>query len=634
MTEEQVMTKTLTVALAGQPNTGKSTVFNRLTGMKQHVGNWPGKTVEQKTGRFRLDGETVHVVDLPGAYTLSSGSDEEEITRDYILQEQPDLVIALVDASQLERSFYIVSELKELQVPLIVALNMMDVAESSGKRVEPRLLEKAIGFPVVSMAAARGEGISELKEAILRYGTEENRAERPFLSPAESAMGRSVLSEEEELAQAGQRYEWIEQVLKGAVYNKRKRTGSGHRAGFDRAATHPVWGKLISLGIILLSFALSMVVAGPIMALIFGKLPLMAEAARQGLQNAPLWFSSLVADGLIPGVGTALTMFSYIVGLFLVFGILEDIGYLARLSVLYDRSMNRLGLHGKSFMPFVISFGCNIGGVMGARVVDSWQQRVVTLFMASIIPCAAVWGVSSFVGVIFFGAGMPLVVFSLLAVTVLHLALTSLLLRKTVVKGETTGLIIELPPYHKPNWKTIGGYVWRNAMAFLKRGVTLIALVSLLIWALSYRADGNIELSLLASIGRFFDPISGLMGMDWRLMIALIAAVASKEATLATLAVLYGAGQSTSSLGELATNHSGLDLAALTGTLSQVVTPATALAFIFAYFFSIPCSGAVGAIYSETRSWKWTGGSCLYYSLSSLVFGILAYNAGLLIFGY
>ena len=620
--------KTMNIALFGQPNTGKSTIFNGLTGLQQHVGNWPGKTVEQKIGKASLGIYEADIVDLPGIYTLSCGSEEEEVAREYLQKGNPDLVVVVVDASQLERTLYTVAELKELGVPLLVALNMTDVAEKNGCTVDPLLLEEALELPVVPLAASKGRGLDELKRRICSIGGTDSQ-------PVAGDVEQRALSVDEEmdfLERVGRRYAWISSVLdQTEIDNDREK--EGFRSSFDRAAVHPVGGKIIALGVILISFALSMIPAFPAMRFIFGNLPALAEGARSLLEPLSPFLAALVADALVPGVGTALTMLAYIIGLFFVFGLLEDIGYLARLSVLFDRTMNRLGLHGKSFMPLILSFGCNIGGVMGTRVIDSRKQRIVTMVMVSIIPCGAVWGVASFIGVIFFGKNMPFLVLALLATMVLHLSLTSFLMRKTFVKGETGGLIMELPPYHSPHWKSIGAYVWRNSMAFIKRGVTLIAGVSVLIWLLSYRADGNIELSILASVGKCFDPLSSLLGLDWRLLVALVAAVASKEGTLAALAVLFGIGQGVTSLTELMGSSAMFDMAALTGTLSQAVTPASALAFIFAFFFSIPCIGTVGALYSETKSWRWTLGACLYYSLSSLVFGMIAYQIGLLIFG-
>lgn len=676
-------TRILTVALAGQPNTGKSTVFNRLTGARQHVGNWPGKTIEQKTGTYNFENNSYNIVDLPGTYSLTANSPEERISRDFLINGNSDVVVIMTDASQLERTLYLLAEIRLLPVPVVLALNMMDVAKKQGKIINVKNLQNSLGVPVVPMVAAKGIGLDQLLTIVAEYSQSGKFETEEYLNDSdciEKYMALKLLisgqipapySEKwmavkliegdndaidivrenishskwkrmEQILQiiidgpllvASARYNWIQRAVSASLNYENGKTETRKKSGFDWAATHPLWGKFIAVGIMILAFAAAMIVAIPIMMITQMALPAFSSGIRDLLSGMPLWISSLFADGLVPGLGVALMMLSYIFGVYLVFGILEDVGYLSRLAYVFDRSMNRLGLHGKSFMPLLMSFGCNIAGVTGTRIIDSWRQRMVTLVMVSIVPCLALWAVVSFMGTIFFGPAVPLIVISLLVVMVLHLVLTSSLLRKFVLKGEKIGLIMELPPYHKPNWKTIWGYVWSQIKGFLKRAVTLITLITILVWALSYQPDGNMENSALAIIGRFFDPVSGLMGLDWRLFVALVAAVAAKEASLSVLAVLYGIGQSAVSITSLIIPGSGgFEDMALIGALSGSVSPASALAFIFAFFFSIPCIGTVATIYTETKSLKWTAGCSVYYTLSSFVAGILAYHIGLLIF--
>ncbi|MBI9109457.1 MAG: ferrous iron transport protein B [Spirochaetales bacterium] len=676
-----VLNKPITIALAGQPNTGKSTVFNRLTGAKQHVGNWPGKTVEQKSGLFTYNNNKHHVVDLPGTYSLTSNSLEEQIARDFIVNEKPDVVVVMADASQLERTLYLLTEIRLLSVPVVVALNMIDIAEEQGKTIDSVKLESQLGIRVVPMAAAKGRGIDLLLEAVenaaaggVCTSTEQSVAGNPYYKSIRSIISgkfdgvcseqwmtvkliegdskavetvKNTLSaadwkslkelldkiENGQLITAGARYSWINDVLSSVVNREGESTAKRRGVKFDRAATHPVVGKMIALLIMVLSFAMAMIIVMPIMGLVQSVIPGLVELVRETFSGSSLWFGSLLADGLIPGLFVAFMMLCYVFGVYIVFGLLEDIGYLSRMAYVFDSSMSKIGLHGKSVMPLLMSFGCNIAGVTGTRVIDSWQQRMVTLVLVSIVPCMALWAVVSFMGTIFFAAAMPLVVLSLLLVMVLHISLTSAVLRKFVVKGETTGLIMELPPYHKPNWRTIWGHVWVQVKAFLKRAFTLIAALSIIVWALSYQQDGNMGNSILASIGRFFDPISSFLGLDWRLFIALLAAIIAKEASLSVIAVLYGLGAGAVSITSLLIPGSGgFEEAALIGTIAQSVSPASALAFIFAFFFSIPCLGTVATIHSETKSLKWTIGASLYYTVTSLVLGGLAYRVGLLIF--
>jgi ferrous iron transport protein B len=279
------------------------------------------------------------------------------------------------------------------------------------------------------------------------------------------------------------------------------------------------------------------------------------------------------------------------------------------------------------------SLGCNISGVLGSRVVDSWQQRMMTMVMAPIVPCLAVWGVTGFFGTLFFGTSAPLITIMLLITLVVWLIFTGFLFRRVLIKGEQGGLIMELPPYHKPNWRTIWRFAWTHTKSFIVRGLTLVAGASLVIWILSYLPNGEISTSILASVGQFLEPVGGLMGLDWRLMVALLASMASKEAALATLGVLYGlpAGIGGTSLTGLILGGEAVEQTAIATMLHSSISPASALAFMFAVFFSIPCLGALGAIYSESKSWKWTLGATAYYTLATFLAGFLAYHVGLLI---
>jgi len=676
--------RAFTIALAGQPNTGKSTVFNQLTGARQHVGNWPGKTVEQKSGAYTYQGVTYRVVDLPGTYSLTANSLEETISRDFIIGEQPNVVIVLLDAAQLERTMYLLAEVLPLPAPVIVALNMMDVAEQEGRRIDVKALEQRIGVPVIPMVAAKKQGVPELIQTIHRLVSEQHaRAPRvPAVGDAEKqtlaqvkdlitshvpgayppdwaalkllegdaaikalvqqnlAPGawqklESLIGQNGDgaLTVASARYAWIQHVTQAAVSHAAQ--GSKVRRGkFDQIATHPVWGVPLAILIMLAAFAVAMVIAMPVMSAAMGGLPTLIAATRQALSGAPAWIGALLADGLLPGVGMALAFLGFLFGMFLAVGFVEDIGYLARVAFVGDRFMSRIGLHGKSFLPMITSFGCNVAGVLGSRVVDSWQQRMMTLVMAPIVPCLAVWGVTGFFGALFFGASAPLITAALLLTLVLWLAFTGFLFKRLLIKQAPGGLIMELPPYHKPNWKTIWNFTWGHTKSFITRGMTLVAGASVVIWALSYFPNGNIETSILGVAGRAIEPVGRLLGLDWRLMVALLASMASKEAALATLGVLYGvsSGVGTSSLTGLILGAEAVEHTAIASAIQALVSPASALAFIFAAFFSVPCLGTLGAIYSETRSWKWTLGATAYYTFAALLAGFLAYHVGLVIF--
>ena len=677
--------QSFTIALAGQPNTGKSTVFNQLTGAKQHVGNWPGKTVEQKSGTYTYQKTTYRVVDLPGTYSLTANSLEEMISRNFIIGEKPNVVVVLLDAAQLERTMYLLAEVLPLPAPVIVALNMMDVAEQETRHIDVEALQRHIGVPVIPMVAAKKQGVPELIKTIHQFvtnpdgyspnvpeiSTTENRGQEemktlitgqiPATYPLDwvvikllegdadiNAMVQknitpdiwrkveSIIKQNGDmaLAMASARYTWIDQITHGAVRNSVQEMGKIRRGKFDKIATHPLWGIPLAILIMLLSFGVAMIIAMPMMSLSMGVLPMLIDATRQSLSNAPAWFSAMLADGLLPGVGMALAFLGFLFSMFLVIGFVEDVGYLARVAFVGDRFMNRIGLHGKSFLPMMTSLGCNVAGVLGSRVVDSWQQRMMTLVMAPIVPCLAVWSVIGFFGTLFFGTNAPLVIVALLVSLIAWLAFTGFMFKHFFIKEEPGGLIMELPPYHKPNWKTILGFTWGHTKSFIKRGMTLIAGASIIIWTLSYLPNGNIETSILGAAGRAIEPIGSIMGLDWWLMVALLASMASKEAALATLGVLYGisSGVGTSSLTGLIMGAGEVENTAIAMAVQASVSPASALAFMFAAFFSVPCLGTIGAIYSETKSWKWTLGATAYYTFAAFLAGFLAYQAGLIIF--
>ena len=676
-----------TIAVAGQPNTGKSTLFNTLTGSSQHVGNWPGKTVEKKSGLFETDEGVYEVVDLPGTYSLSANSQEELIAREFIVDQRPDLIVVVVDASQLERSFYMAAEVMAMRVPVLIALNMMDVAEAQGKRIDVERMEASLGVRVLPMTASQQEGVADLIEAIegcrsggspLGVGTwgidgallktfdevegqvaghlpdgyhpdwvvlkllEHDTKLSGFM---ETSMGidrwRSVcdlMAQKKSglTAVAGARYDWIQGHLSGCVTALSTSDGLPERGRFDRFATHPLWGALFSVVVILAGFFLAACIGFSCVAL----LQPVTTSAIGGVEvlfggRAPILFD-MITQGIIPGIYMVFCMSSFVFGILVLIGILEDIGYLPRMAYVADVLMNRIGLHGKSFMPLFMGFGCNIAAVMGTRVIDSSRQRFLTIFLSSLIPCPGVMVTCAFIVTIFFGHVASLVVLAMGGALLLQLLLTSLLVGRVVLPGTSTGMVMELPPYHRPNAKTIWNYAWLHYKGYLKKGGTLIAAIILMVWALSYFPTGHMNDSFLASMGKALEPMGQLMGMDWKLLTCLCVAFFSKEAALAAMGVIYGLHASDGSLmsvvmesiaqGQLASHTQLADFLAVS------ISRPSALAFVFAILFSIPCYSTVGVIYFETKSLKWTAGTVAYYTLLSFVWGVLAYRVGLLLF--
>jgi ferrous iron transport protein B len=332
---------------------------------------------------------------------------------------------------------------------------------------------------------------------------------------------------------------------------------------------------------------------------------------RSTLVGAPAWLVGMLADGIIAGAGTVLTLLPILVVFFAVLAFLEDVGYMPRAAYVMDRFMHVMGLHGQSFLPLFLGFGCNVPAVMGTRIIDSQRARLLTILLAPLVPCAARMAVIAFLTPIFFGRAATLVAWGLIATTLAVLAVVGVLINKWVLKGERAAFIMELPLYHRPNVRTIGIQVWQNSVEFLKKAGSLILVMSVVIWAVSVLPNGDIETSYLARIGQALSPIGALMGLDWKMLVALLASFVAKENAIATMGILFGQGE----------NGTGLDAA-----LRGVLTPASALAFLVVQMLFVPCVATVAAIRQETRSWRWTAFNVGMLLALSLVGGILVYQ--------
>jgi len=648
------------VALAGSPNVGKSSVFNALTGLSQHVGNWPGKTVEQKSGLSSRDGRTLQIVDLPGTYSLTANSLEEQIARDYIVREHPDVVVVVVNAATLERTLYLLAEILELSTRVVVAVNMMDVAASHGLRIDVDVLQTALGLPVAALVAARDEGLSELLAAVevVLEGRSPHEVRRPDLGPETEALiarlealigvetlrgyprrwlalkllegdkevtallrghlpderwqaAEAILHQHEDaaLAIASARYEWIGRMTRAAIW--RPRAGAvSLTERLDRVATHPYAGPAVLLGLLGVVFWLVYRLAQPLVGLLEGAVGAGAHYLRTGLAGAPPWLVGLLADGVLGGVGTVLSLLPILAFFFAAIAFLEDVGYLARGAFVADRFMHRLGLHGKSFLPLFLGFGCNVPAVLGSRILDSKHDRLLTTLLVPLVPCAGRMGVLVFISGALFGSRGPLVILGLLTLDLVVIGLSGALLHRLLFHGESPAFIMELPLYHLPNWRTIGIHTWQRLVGFVERAGTVILLLSVAIWALAALPSGAIEHSYLATLGRSLAPLGGLMGLDWRMMVTLLASIVAKEQAIATLAVLTAGGESTL-------------VAALPGLLS----PAAGLAFLVVQMLFVPCVATLTAMRQETGSWRWTAFSVAYLAGVSFTLGIVIYQA-------
>jgi ferrous iron transport protein B len=413
------------------------------------------------------------------------------------------------------------------------------------------------------------------------------------------------------LAVASGRYEWIGRMVRAAV--ARPKLGQiSLTERLDRVAAHPVWGLFVLAGILGLVFWLTFAVGVPMQEwledVVVGGI---AEWAEAGLEGAPWWVSGLVVDGIIGGVGAVLTFLPILVIFFAAFGFLEDTGYMARAAYVMDNLMHLMGLHGKSFLPLFLGFGCNVPSIMGTRVIDSWPARLLTILIAPLVPCTARMAVVAFLAPAFFGSNALWVTWGLVIFSLATLVGLGTVLNRVLFKGQRSAFIMEMPLYHIPNWRTIGLLVWQRSGAFVRKAGTIILVFSAIIWALSAFPGGDIEESYLAQFGNFFEPVGSLMGFDWRLTVALLTTFPAKENAIATLGVLYGGG-----------SESGL-AAALTASFST----ATALSFLVVTMLFVPCLATVAVIKQETNSWRWTLVNIGLFLLISFLAGVLVYNA-------
>jgi len=648
------------VALAGQPNVGKSTIFNILTGLSQHVGNWPGKTVEKKEGVHVADNTEIHIVDLPGTYSLTAFSEEERVARDFILQNRPDIIALLINASSLERSLYLLSELLLLGPPVVAAVNMIDVAESSGISINMAKLRKSLGIPVVPMIATKNTGINDLVAQILATidGNESYQPVLPGVSPdhenlfhellnlvrehatpdayppewvsiklmeGDGEISRKVedsvpafvwerinalLIEHEDALRAvvNGRYSWIKTITDQAVSRKRMEEVL-LTDRIDHVLTRPVWGIPILLGVFGLIFLLTYTVGFPLQKLLEEAVILLGRSLEPLFVSAPLWLKGLVLDGVIGGAGSVLTFLPILVIFFAVLALLEDVGYMARAAFVMDRFMHLIGLHGKSFMPLCLGFGCNVPAIMGARILESRKARLLTLLLIPFVPCTARLAVLTFMTAALFGHKAALVSWSLLTLNILVLGVVGMAASTLFLKDEQTPFIMELPLYHKPNPRTIGMVVWSRSLAFVKKAGTVIVLVSVVIWLLSYLPEGRLEDSLLARGGKLLEPLGVPLGLDWKMVTALLTSIVAKENAVATLGVLYGVGDE-----------------GLVRMLPSVISAASGLSFLVVLMLFVPCAATVAVMKQEMRDRQWFALSLILTLVISYLGGMAAYR--------
>ena len=670
--------RTMRIALAGNPNCGKTTLFNALTGSNQYVGNWPGVTVEKKEGTAHIGEKTVTVVDLPGIYSLSPYSMEEIVARDFIIGESPDCVIDIVDATNLERNLYLTVQLLELERPTVVALNFMDEVEKRGDKIDVPRLAKELGVPIIPITARTGEGVEELMHtahrqmhlgvtiepddlyddythdihhrmgellhdyayaanlpahwASIKLLEGDSIVEKALNLPPEvknkldalvaEYENSSDLGDRETLV-ADSRYQYIQRVVGTSVVKGGVPGELTFSEKIDKVVTHRIWAIPLFLCTMLVMFVVTF---GP-----FGSW--LSDCVGAGMDALSQWLSlalegagvshvliSLVCDGIIAGVGGVLTFLPQIALLFLFLSFLEDSGYMSRAAFIMDRALRRFGLSGKAFIPMLMGFGCSVPAIMGARTMENEKDRRMTILLVPFMSCSAKLPVYGLISAAFFGPWAGLVVFGLYLIGMVVGILSGLFFKKTLFAGEPAPFVLELPPYRLPSLGNMLTHVWQKVKGFLVKAGTLILLMSMVLWLLqsfdfSLRMVEDAAQSMLGILGGILAPVFAPCGFGhWQAAVALLTGLVAKEMVVSSLSMFYGFSLTAAS-GAVATAMVGF-------------TPLSAFAMLVFILLYVPCVAAVSTLFKEMNSRKWAWFSIAWQIGCAYVVSLLVYQIG------
>lgn len=599
------------LVLAGNPNSGKTSLFNALTGSKQHVGNWPGVTVEKKEGKIEIGGKQHMLVDLPGIYTLDADTIEQRVTRDYIFKEKPDLIINIIDATNLRRNLYFTIQLREFGIPMIMVLNMMDEIKKSGSKINMENLSKIFGVPVLGISASKGTGMDKLFETI--DGFENKKVEiKPFCS------GCSNCSK----CKSGEfRYKFIDSII--ASCHTSQKSGNAATNKIDKIVMNKYLAFPVFFAIMFLVFSITFgsLVSKASDAISYLLNTILSGAVESVLHAAgsPAPLISLICAGIIPGIGTVLSFLPQIAVLFFLMSALEDSGYMARAAVMMDRVFSAMGLSGSSFIPLVMGFGCTVPAIMACRILPTEKDRRLTVMLTSFVSCSARLPLYALLAGVFFTSCRGAVVFSVYILGIIVAVLAALILNKTIFKKSNASFVMELPPYRMPNLRNLSMHTWEKVKGFIIKAGTVLFAASVILWFLqsfstSLKLIQNPETSIMAFIGRIIAPIFTPLGFgNWKAVTALISGVAAKEMVVSSISVLTGSGGSITSL------HAAV---------SQLFTPLTAYSFMVFVLLYAPCVSAIATMKKEFNSLKWTAGTLLLDFSSAWFISFIIYSIG------
>ena len=627
---------TIAVALTGNPNTGKSTIFNELTGARQKIGNWPGVTVDKKVGYARHQDRAISIVDLPGTYSINARSPEEKIVIDYLMNNKLDLVMDVVDSSNIERNLFLTVQLLEKGIPLLIDLNMADDAERRGIKIDCRKLEDALGMPVVQTVGRSSKSARKLLDiftSTVMSNYEPSQLVKDHIIKVQEieASGKTESEKQEEIIEA--RYALIDTVIAQAV--TMSNVGQTKSEKIDRFLANGVLALPIFLaimyGVFMITFEwIGQPIADALDSLINEDF---LDFATDALTDAGVaeWLVSLVCDGIIGGVGAVLTFVPLIFVLFFCLSFLDGTGYMARIAFIMDPIMRRCGLTGKGVMPLMMGFGCGVPAIMGARALDSEKDRMVSILVTPFLTCGAKLPIMALFAAMFFPDNAANVVFAMYISGVIMAIIAAKGLGSSVFKDKGSTFLLELPPYRMPDMKSVLLETWDKGKGYLVKAGTIIFAASVLLWVLSnYNFDGPCEIdeSILAVLGGWMSNLFVFHGFaTWESGAALLSGIMAKETVVATIGVLYGAADVSTEAAD-AVESAGQMMQ--TG-MATSFTALSALAFMVFSQLYTPCVTALGTIKKEAGGWKWMAFSAVYMFVIAWVVSLLVYQIGSLL---
>ena len=621
---------TMSVALTGNPNTGKSTIFNELTGMRQKIGNWPGVTVDKKMGVVNYKDRVITVVDLPGTYSINARSAEEQVVIDYFKTTMPDLAVDVIDSSNIERNLFLTVQLLEEGIPLLIDLNMQDEAERKGIRINIQQLEEALGMPVVQTVGRSKKSIEKLIEiftttVMSNYRpsamVEEHKAKATELKKS----GLSAEELDEKLIEL--RYDLIDKIMKKAVVVGN--VGLSTSEKIDRVLANGVLALPILLAILYLMFCIAFTWIGQPLADAVGDWiggPF-TDWINDAMESAGVaeWLKSLIADGIVAGVGNVINFVPLIFTLFFMLSFLDGTGYMARVAFIMDPIMRRVGLTGKGIMPLIVGFGCGVPAIMGARALDSEKDRLTSILITPFLTCSAKLPIMALFAAMFFPEHAANLVFSMYIIGIVVAIIMAKVLGITAFRSQGSTFLLELPPYRMPDMKTVLLETWDKGKGYLIKAGTIIFAMSVAIWFLSnYNADGatdEMSESFLASIGGGMSHLFALQGFEtWESGAAVVTGIMAKESVVSTLGILYGVGDVSTEAEDAAETATQF-----AGSMGTAFTAASALAFMVFSQLYTPCMTSLGTIKKETGKWRWMLFAALYTFGVAWVVSLLVY---------